>query len=138
MIAEYKLNTVFLEELKDFEIISFALEGVLLDEFDGTLNPFKEIMQEMCKECVKQGKQVIIYTKRYDYDDEEESNEIQKIYDFCEKLKVTEVIFTNRNVFYSYMSNNRKHCHFNNSEYDIVLLNKYKPDIETLNINNQI
>jgi hypothetical protein len=122
----------FSELLTNYEIVSFVLEGVLQDEIDGTINPYKEVMQKACIDLVKEGKKVIIYTKRYDYEEEEESNDISKIYEFCETLKVNDVVFTNRNVLYSYMNNNTNHCHFNSSEYDIILINQYKRNIETV------
>ena len=132
-----------IENLKNYEIVSFALEGVLTDELDGTENPLKEQMQKLCKDLVNQGKKVIIYTKRYERSDNKHltpnnKSEYKEGFDFAQTLNVGNVVFTNRNNFYHYMTNNARHCHINCSPYESLLLNKYKPSIVTININKEI
>ncbi len=132
-----------IEQLKKFGIISFAFEGVLDDELDGTKNPLKEEMQKLCKELSKSGKRVIIYSKRYERNDNrhlslENRKEYKLAYDISNKLGVGDLVFTNRNTFYQYMENNYNHCHVNCSGYEAELIKRYKPAITVININLEI
>ena len=136
-------NLTMLEQLKKYEVISFALEGVLDDELDGSPNPSKKEMQDLCKELSKAGKKIIIYTKRYERSDSKHltpanKKEYKPGYDLAAKLGVYDIIFTNRNAFYHYMNNDNKQVHINCSGYETVLLAKYKPGITTININKEI
>lgn len=132
-----------LDRLKKYETISFALEGVLSEELDGSINPQKEEMQNLCKELIKLGKRVIIYTKRYDRSDNkhlttENKKEYKYGYDIASSLGVHDIIFTNRNPFYHYMNNDNKQCHINCSGYETVLMSKYKPYVTAINVNQEM
>ncbi len=132
-----------IETLKKFETISFALEGVLDDELDGTENPLKEEMREICKKLTKLGKRVIIFTKRYERSENKNltisnKKEYKEGYDLAQALRVNDIIFTSRNPFYHYINNDSKQCHINCSGYESILLNKYKPSVTTININKEI
>ena len=132
-----------LEQLKKYDTISFALEGVLDDELDGSPNPMKKEMQDLCKELTKAGKRVLIYTKRYERSENkhltpDNKKEYKPGYDLASALGVYDVIFTNRNPFYHYMNNDPKQAHINCSGYETVLLSKFKPSITAININQEI
>ena len=136
-------DLTMIEQLKKYDTISFALEGVLDDELDGSPNPLKTEMQELCKELTKSGKRVLIYTKRYERSDNkhltpDNKKEYKPGYDIASALGVYGVVFTNRNPFYHYMNNDPKQAHVNCSGYETVLLNKFKPSITVININKEI
>lgn len=136
-----------IENLKKYKTFSFPLDGVLIDEIDGSINPNKDEMQELVKELIKNGKQVFIITKRYDKNDYdpfsrknknkkellEESEIAEKIADKL-NLDRGNIIFTNRNNYFSYFSDTDTHCHFDTSKYEIALLKEWKPSIKTFNI----
>lgn len=132
-----------LDKLKKYDTVSFALEGVLDNELDGTENPKKDEMQQLCRDLIKQGKRVIIYTKRYERSDNkhlslENKKEYKPGYDLANKLGVSDILFTNRNSFHHYMNNDRYQCHINCSNYETKLINHYKPDIQVININQEM
>jgi hypothetical protein len=132
-----------IEKLKKYETISFALEGVLDDELDGTTNPIKKEMQDLCRELIKSGKRVIIYSKRYERSDSkhltaDNKKENKYGYDIAKSLGAENIIFTNRNPFYHYINNDNYQCHLNCSGYETVLLNKYKPNLATINVNQEM
>lgn len=132
-----------LDKLKKFDTISFALEGVLDNELDGTENPLKEEMQKICRDLVNQGKRVIIYTKRYERSDNkhlslDNRREYKQGYDLANKFGVSDIVFTNRNNFYHYMNNDRYQCHINCSGYETELIKRFKPEVNIININQEI
>jgi len=132
-----------IDTLKKYETVSFAMEGVLTDELDGTTNPMKEEMQKLCKDLVKMGKRVIIYTKRYERSDNkhlsiDNKKEYKPGYDTASNLGVQDIIFTNRTPFYHYMNNDSYQCHINCSGYESVLIKRYKPHVNIININQEM
>lgn len=130
-------NKKMLEQLKEFDSISFALDGVLLDEFDGTENTLKKEMQELCSALTKLGKKVFILTRRFDGSQRKLSieNIKESELDFCIQNLNVEVIFTNRNSFYPYITNSDKHCHIDSSLYELRQMKISKSKITTFNIN---
>jgi hypothetical protein len=134
-------------DINQYDSFSFAFDGVLADEIDGKLNTHKDEMQALLSELISKNKTVYIFTKRwsqYDYDSrrskflkETKKNEYIPIKDFCEKYKINEnnVVYTLGNSYYSYISDNSKHCHFESSNYEKVLLSNYRPNMKVININ---
>ena len=132
-----------LDKLKKFDTVSFALEGVLDNELDGSVNPLKDEMQTLCTNLARLGKRVIIYTKRYERSENkhlsiENKKEYKQGYDLANKLGVSDIIFTNRNNFHHYMNNDNYQCHINCSGYETELIKRYNPAINTININQEI
>jgi hypothetical protein len=132
-----------IDKLKKYDTVSFALEGVLDNELDGTENPLREEIQKLCRDLVYMGKRVIIYTKRYERSDNkhlslENKKEYKPGYDLANKLGVSDIVFTNRNNFYHYMNNDNYQCHINCSGYETELIKRYKPAVNIININQEM
>ena len=143
-------------DLTKFNTISFALDGVLIDEFNGEPNHQKEEMQNLLKECIKLGKKVSIFSRRYSPDTEaypymgyaKKAKKLIKVHK--KENKIADKIFkeiigdaaigityTSRNPSYGYMRGNLdNHCHFDCSDYEISLMKTvYGNHIITFNIN---
>ena len=127
--------------LDNFDTISFSLDGVLFDEFDGTINPLKGKMMEICQTMSKAGKRILIYTRRYYQTDsrhisDDNKKEYKEAYDMLKGINFSDIIFTDRNSYYGYFNNDHRQCHFECSEYEEVLLKRYKQNTTVININN--
>jgi phosphosulfolactate synthase (CoM biosynthesis protein A) len=132
-----------LNDFKKYDTISFALEGVLDKELDGSENPMQEEMQKLCRELVNNGKRVVIYTKRYERNDNkylsiENKYEYKSAYELSNKLGVSDIVFTNRNPFHYYMNNDSYQCHLNCSNYETLLIKTNKPSLAVINVNAEI
>ena len=145
-------------DITKFKSVSFVLEGVLTDEFNGEINPRKEEMQTLLKECLKHGKKVTIFSRRYGPDAETypfigygkkpvkltKENKIE--YEIGNKLikefvdiDSVNVIYTSR---YQYAGLSRgnwsNHAHFDSSDYEIIAINDNFGDlIKTFNITQE-
>ena len=99
-------------------IISFDFDGTLSDDFDGTLNSQKVEIQDICKYLVSQGKDVCIITKRF-------QDESTKVYEIANKLGVSKVYFTNRELKDTKIQELGVELHFENNLNEAeVILNK--------------
>ena len=135
-------------DITKFNTISFALEGVLTDEFNGDNNPYKEEMQNLLKECFKHDKKVTIFSRRYSPETETYKSagysKAKKLNDknknehiFSDKLireiigdNTVTVIYSNREpFFYSMDSRFSNHCHFDSSDFEKVLINENFGDL---------
>lgn len=108
-------------------IISFDFDGTLDDEFgDSIPNPQKDEIQKIASEYVSKGHRVMIITKRFDKSNKAYGlgNEHLKVYDLAEKLGISEVYFTNREMKFSYVIKNSVEMHFENSDYEVELINQ--------------
>ena len=145
-------------DITKFTSVSFALEGVLTDEFNGEINPQKEEMQTLLKECIKHGKKVTIFSRRYGPDAETypfagfgkkpvkltKENRIEHeigdklIKEFTDSTDIY-VIYTSRNQYATFTRGNwSNHAHFDSSEYEIIAMNnKFGDLIKTFNITQE-
>ena len=136
-------------DINQYDSFSFVFDGVLTDEIDGKINPYKDEMQALFLELIAKKKSVYIFTKRWsqnDYDNrrskflkETKKNEYLPIKDFCDKHNINEnnVVYTLGNSYYSYISDNDKHCHFESSNYEKTLFSSYKPKMKVINIKEE-
>jgi hypothetical protein len=136
--------------INQYDSYSFVFDGVLSDEVNGVLNPHKDYMQKLFEELVNKNKSVYIFTKRWSEDDvynrrskflpENKKQEYLAIKDFISKYpKISNniVVYTAGNSYYSYISDNNNHCHFESSNYEKALFNTYRPSIKIININQE-
>lgn len=107
-------------------IISFDFDGTLDDEFGGIPNPQKEEIQKIALEYVSKGHRVMIITKRFDESNKDQGlrNEHIKVYELANKLGISEVYFTNREMKFSHIIKNNVGMHFENSDYEVELINQ--------------
>ena len=150
-------------DITKFTSVSFALEGVLTDEFDGETNPQKEEMQTLLKECIKHGKKVTIFSRRYGPDAEtypfvgygkkpmkltkenkiehETGDKLIKEIVDSNHLSIDNIytIYTSRNPYVSFTKGNwSNHAHFDSSGYEIIAINdNYGDLIKTFNITQE-
>ena len=105
---------------------SFDFDGTLDDEFDETVNPQKEEIQKLAKKYVQDGHDVCIITKRYgpEYGNMGKKNEHLIVNNLAAKLGIKEIHFTNRNMKFSYIVGLKVDKHFENSEYEVELINQ--------------
>jgi len=105
--------------------ISFDFDGTLDDEFDGGYNISKEEIQSLAKKYVDEGNDVCIITKRYDSNNRHmgKGNEHIIVYDLAKELGITKIYFTNREMKFSHILNLGIEMHFENSEYEVSLIN---------------
>ena len=74
--------------------IAFDYDGTLDDDFDGTFNPVKEKIQSLAKKHVKNGDDVCIITRRYDYNKKFGlENEALKVFYKAKELGIEKVYF---------------------------------------------
>jgi len=145
-------------DITKFNSVSFVLEGVLTDEFNGETNPYKEEMQNLLKECLKHGKKVTIFSRRYGPDAEtypfigygkkpiklNKENKIEHeigdklIKQFTDSTDIY-VIYTSRNQYAGFARGNwSNHAHFDSSDYEIIAINDNFGDlIKTFNITRE-
>jgi hypothetical protein len=136
-------------DINQYDSFSFVFDGVLVNEINGEVNPHKDEMQALLSELIKKKKTVYIFTKRWaqaDYDNrrsrflkESKKNEYMDIKEFCDKFAINHnnVVYTIGNSYYSYISDNIKHCHFESSNYEKLLLSNYRPNMKVININEE-
>lgn len=105
--------------------ISFDFDGTLDDDFDGTINPIKEEIQEICKYLVQSGKKVCIITKRYG--PETGMGETDKVYKMALDLGVTNIYFTDRELKDRKIQELGIEVHFENSEYESKVIQYTNP-----------
>ena len=96
--------------------ISFDFDGTLDDDFDGSVNPQKNEIRQICKDLVAQGKDVCIITKRYDHDSG--MGETDKVYQVALELGIKNVHFTNRSLKDEKVLELGIQVHFENAEYE--------------------
>lgn len=139
-----------LDKLKKYESFSFAFDGVLIDDFDGSCNPYKEEMQTLCKELISKGKKVFLYTKRYPSNGgsvpkkgtKRNNIEYEVVENFAKELNIIgNVLYSSRNTFYQniseYSDSKHRHCHFDNSDYEIILFRTFRPEVKSINIKDE-
>jgi hypothetical protein len=125
---KYKIN----EKINKFISFSFDFDGTLDDEFDGTPNPQKEEIQNICKSLVEQGKDVCIITKRYSFDTG--MGESDKVYQLALRLGVSDVHFTNREFKHEKIHELGIQVHFENAEYESGLIQEKNPQTLVIHI----
>lgn len=105
--------------------ISFDFDGTLDDEFDGSINSQKDEIQEIAKRYVQEGHDVLIITKRYGPENKDlgKTNEHLIVYELAQKLGIKKVYFTNREMKFSFIIKLNVEKHFENSEYEVSLIN---------------
>jgi hypothetical protein len=108
------------------ERISFDFDGTLDDEFGGVLNNQKQEVQELAKKYVESGHQVCIITKRYgpEFSNMGLTNEHKVVNDLAKKLGIKDIYFTNREMKFSHILALKVDMHFENSEYEVQLINQ--------------
>ena len=101
--------------------VSFDFDGTLFDEFDGVLNKQKEEIQKIANNYLKDGHEVCIITKRYDYNNRNlgKKREYEEVMDLANNLGIKDVYFTNREWKDTYIINLGINMHFENSEYEV-------------------
>jgi Mor family transcriptional regulator len=106
--------------------ISFDFDGTLSDDFDGSFNKQKDEIQNLAKKYLNEGHQVYIITKRYgpEFSNMGLTNEHKIVFDLAKKLGIKDVYFTNREMKFSYILNLRIQKHFENSNYEVELINQ--------------
>jgi hypothetical protein len=102
--------------------ISFDFDGTISDEFDGSINTQKGEIQELARKYVREGHRVCIITKRYDRNNNED--EYSSVMDLAKKIGISQVYFTNREMKFSKIINLKIDIHFENSDYEIKLINQ--------------
>jgi hypothetical protein len=108
------------------ERISFDFDGTLDDEFGGVPNPQKEEIQKLAKKYVNDGHQVCIITKRYgpECSDMGSKNEHKVVFELSKELGIKDIYFTNREMKFSHILALKVDMHFENSEYEVQLINQ--------------
>lgn len=110
------------------KLITFDFDGTLEDEFDDTLNLQKEEVQHICKQLIQMGNDVRILTKRYseEYANLGKGNEHLIVYHLASQLGIpkSKVHFTNREMKFSFIVSNGVDIHFENSQYEVDLINQ--------------
>ena len=106
--------------------ISFDFDGTLDDEFGGIDNPQKSEIQNIAKKYVEDGHQVCIITKRYgpEMSNKGLGNEHSIVLALAKQLGIKEVYFTNREMKFSHILTLKIDRHFENSEYEVQLINQ--------------
>lgn len=106
--------------------VSFDFDGTLDDEFDGEVNPQKEEIQKIAKKFVIDGYDVCIITKRYDESNKSlgKKNEYLEVYELAKNLGISKIYFTNREMKFSDILRLKIDMHFENSEYEVDLINQ--------------
>ena len=106
--------------------VSFDFDGTLEDEFGGIFNSQKGEIQSLAKKYLSEGHQVCIITKRYgpEMSTEGLGNEHLPVLKLAKELGVKEVYFTNRQMKYSHILSLKIDMHFENSDYEVNLINK--------------
>jgi pyruvate-formate lyase len=106
--------------------ISFDFDGTLDDEFDGVINNKKEEIQKIARKYIEEGHQVCIITKRYGPEMSNMGlvNEHSVVLSLAKYLNIKEVYFTNREMKFSHILNLKIDIHFENSEYEVELINQ--------------
>ena len=121
--------------------IAFDYDGTLDDDFDDTFNPVKEKIQGIAREHIKNGDNVCIMTRRYDYNKQLGlENESLKVFYKAKELGIEKVYFTNRDYKYNYVIMLGIEKIYENSQYEIDLIDIACEDkghvCETININD--
>jgi hypothetical protein len=108
--------------------ISFDFDGTLENDFDGTLNLQKIKIQQLAKKYLKDGHTVFIITKRYgpEFSHLGLKNEHLKVLILAHILGIPlqNCIFTNREFKNNMIVNQKIDMHFENSEYEVDLIDK--------------
>jgi hypothetical protein len=107
--------------------ISFDFDGTLDDEFGGQIiNNQKEEIQNLAKKYIQEGHDVCIITKRYspEFKDMGLKDEYLSVYHLAKELGIDKVYFTNRQMKFSYIISLGIDIHFENSQYEVDLINQ--------------
>jgi hypothetical protein len=106
--------------------ISFDFDGTLDDEFDGGYNISKEEIQSLAKKYVDDGHDVCIITKRFDSNNRHlgKVNEHLIVYELAKELGIDKIYFTNREMKFSTIIKLGIEMHFENSDYEVQLINQ--------------
>jgi hypothetical protein len=107
-------------------MISFDFDGTLSDEFDGSINTQKEEIQKIAKNYINAGHHVVIITKRFgkEFSQLGKINEHIEVFELASKLGIKSVYFTNREMKFNTIINLKVDIHFENSEYEVQLINQ--------------
>jgi len=137
-----------LDKLKKFNSISFVVEGVLDDEINGDVNPYKGEMQKLAADLTNQGKHVFLLTKyysskyamskQYDYLPDNHKEGWKRVEEIANKIGISShnIVWSNRQT-HKQLSDDHSHCHFDSSDYDTLMLRSYRPHIKTINIKEE-
>jgi hypothetical protein len=108
------------------KLITFDFDGTLEDEFDDTINLQKEEVQNICRQLIQMGNDVRILTKRYsdEHSNLGKGNEHLIVYQLASQLGIprTSVHFTNREMKFGFIIQNKVDMHFENSQYEVDLI----------------
>jgi len=108
--------------------ISFDFDGTLENDFDGTFNRQKIVIQQLAKKYVSEGHTVFIITKRYGPEMSQWGlkNEHKSVLILAQILGIPtqNCIFTNREFKNNMIVNQKIDMHFENSEYEVELINQ--------------
>ena len=121
---------MYLKKIKPIsgKLITFDFDGTLDDEFDGSLNLQKEEIQHICQQLIQMGNDVRILTKRYssDYFQLGKGNEHLVVYELASKLGIlkSNVHFTNREMKFGFILQNKVDVHFENAQYEVDLIHQ--------------
>lgn len=116
--------------------ISFDFDGTLEDDFDGTINLEKDLVQSCLKQYQELGNDCYIVTKRYspEYSSLGKINEHIDVFFLASKLGIpgSKVIFTNRKLKAEKLMELGIDIHFENGEYEEKYLNTFPHDIKLI------
>ncbi len=112
--------------------VSLDFDGTIEDEFDGSVNKQKEEIQDICKQLLKNNCNVFIITKRFGL----LHPETYIVYKVANDLGVKRenVYFTDREMKDKKISELNIDVHFENSEYEVNLINKNVPNILVVHV----
>jgi hypothetical protein len=119
---------MYLKSIKPItgKLITFDFDGTLEDEFDGSINSQKEEVQNICKQLIQMGNDVRILTKRYsdEHDNLGKGNEHTIVYQLASQLGIpkSSVHFTNREMKFEFVIQNKVDIHFENAQYEVDLI----------------
>ncbi len=107
--------------------ISFDFDGTLEDDFDGAHNKQKDELQGLAKKFINEGHNVCVITKRYgpEFSNMGLLNEHLIVLNLARNLGIKEVHFTNREMKDTFIHSLGIQIHFENSEYEVDIINKY-------------
>src|ERR1035437_3941085 len=94
--------------------VSFDYDGTLADDFDGSINKQKDLIRSLARKYIMEGHDVCIITKRYDFD----------VFTLAKDLLIKKIYYTNREMKFSTIIKLKIDMHFENSEYEVKLINQ--------------
>ena len=106
--------------------VSFDYDGTLADDFDGSINKQKDLIRSLARKYIMEGHDVCIITKRYDFDNRGlgKKNEYFDVFTLAKDLLIKKIYYTNREMKFSTIIKLKIDMHFENSEYEVKLINQ--------------